>query len=202
MNKINQVFRRIQTTNSSTTNVPFLTLLMLISLFLFQACDDDPEIPNEEEVITSMTYTLTPIDGGTPVILSFQDLDGDGGDAPIITGGTLAINTTYTGTLQLLNETTSPAESINEEILAEAEEHQFFFQSTVNGLNITYNDTDVDGLPLGLETNLSTTEANNGTLNIILRHEPNKSADNVSSGDVTNAGGETDIEVTFDVNVE
>ncbi|HBK71516.1 MAG TPA: type 1 periplasmic binding fold superfamily protein, partial [Flavobacteriaceae bacterium] len=36
----------------------------------------------------------------------------------------------------------------------------------------------------------------------ILRHEPNKSASGVSDGDITNAGGETDIEVIFNITVQ
>ena len=35
------------------------------------------------------------------------------------------------------------------------------------------------------------------TMTVILRHEPNKAGAGVSDGDITNAGGETDIEVTF-----
>ena len=42
--------------------------------------------------------------GAVPVVLSFTDLDGDGGNAPVINGGTLQANTTYTGTIDLLNE--------------------------------------------------------------------------------------------------
>lgn len=30
-------------------------------------------IPNEEELITTLTFTLTPVDGGSPIILIFQD---------------------------------------------------------------------------------------------------------------------------------
>ena len=43
---------------------------------------------------------------------------------------------------------------------------------------------------------LSTGEASSGTLTLTLRHEPNKP----NSG-LADAGGETDIEVTFDVAV-
>jgi hypothetical protein len=35
-----------------------------------------------------------------------------------------------------------------------------------------------------------------------LRHEPNKDALNVASGEITNAGGETDIEVSFPVTIK
>lgn len=172
-------------------------------LTAFFACEkDEPEIPNEEELITTVTYTLTPDGGGTPVVLSFQDLDGDGGNAPVITGGTLAANATYTGSLELLNEEESPAEDITEEIEEEDAEHQFFFSTTVSGLTISYNDVDGDGNPVGLATTLATADAGSGSITIILRHEPDKSASGVANGVIDNAGGETDIEVTFDVEVK
>ncbi|MFT5168052.1 MAG: hypothetical protein ACI8P3_003291 [Saprospiraceae bacterium] len=180
----------------------FIALVFTTSLF-FTACEkDDPEIPNEEELITTLKYNLTPTGGGTSITLSFQDLDGDGGDNPAITGGNLAANQTYTGTLELLNDSKTPAESITEEIEEEKEEHQFFFQSNVSNLTIAYSDQDANGNPVGLTSILTTGAAESGTITILLRHEPNKSASGVSDGDITNAGGETDIEVTFPVNVQ
>ena len=53
--------------------IPLLSLFMALS-----SCEKDPQIPNEEELITTVTYTLTPVSGGDPVIFSFRDLDGDG----------------------------------------------------------------------------------------------------------------------------
>lgn len=177
-------------------------MVLLIFIFSFSACVNDPTIPHEEELITTLKYTLTADSSGIPIILTFQDLDGDGGNDPTIVGGTLAANTTYTASIELLNEIEQPAESISEEVEEEAEEHQFFFQSTVDGLSIDYADQDADGNPIGLASTLTTTNAGTGTITIILRHEPNKTGDNVADGDITNAGGETDIEVTFDVDVQ
>jgi len=37
---------------------------------------------------------------------------------------------------------------------------------------------------------------------ITLRHEPAKDATGVSDGDITNAGGETDISVNFPVEIQ
>ena len=55
-----------------------VTTLFAISL-LFITCDkNDPVIPVEPELITTVHYTLTPTGGGTSITLSFQDLDGDG----------------------------------------------------------------------------------------------------------------------------
>jgi len=181
-------------------------LSLLITLFstilIFTACKKDPEEVVDEEVITTLRYTLTPDSGGTPVVLSFQDLDGDGGDAPIVMGGTLAANETYSGVMVLLNESESPAEDVTEEIEEDDDHHQFFFQSTLGGLSVSYDDEDGDGNPLGLKTNLSTGSAGSGQLTVTLRHEPNKSASGVADGNIENAGGETDIEVEFDIDVQ
>lgn len=176
---------------------------ILLCIVVISSCTKEPTvIPNEEEVITTLNYTLTPVGGGTAVTMTFQDLDGDGGADPVITGGTLTANTTYDGTMELLNETESPAEDITAEIEEEDAEHQFFFTTTVTGLDVSYADLDDDGNPVGLETEVQTDAAGMGTITVILRHEPNKSGTGVAGGDITNAGGETDIEVTFDVDVQ
>lgn len=179
----------------------FILNILFGVLFLNSCKDDDPVEENDEEVITTLTYTLTPTTGDA-VTLSFSDLDGDGGNDPVITGGTLQANMTYTGALDLKNESETPAESITEEIEEEDLEHQFFF--TVAGANLTvaYGDQDANGNPLGLATTLTTGDASTGTLQVVLRHEPDKSATGVSTGDITNAGGETDIEVTFDITIQ
>ena len=185
----------------NSKSILFLTLISC--LFIFNSCKDDDPIPvNGEEVITTLNYILTPTTGDV-VTLSFLDLDGDGGNAPTISGGTLQANMTYTGVLDLKNESEDPGEDISAEVKEEDEDHQFFF--SVDGdlkLNVAYDDVDADGKPVGLETTLTTLEASTGTLTIVLRHEPNKSADGVADGTITNAGGETDIEVSFAMVIE
>jgi len=185
-------------------NFKLLTLstLVITSLFACKKEKEDPVIPNEEEVITTFTYTLTPVGGGDAVVLKFKDLDGDGGNAPVITVDTLRTNTNYDGALTLLNETESPAEDITEEVKEEDKEHQFFFVSNTTDVNVSYDDQDADGNPVGLKSKVTTMAAANGTLKVTLRHEPNKSGSGVSQGDITNAGGETDIEVTFPIFVK
>lgn len=183
----------------------FFFVLLLGSLVFFSGCDDDeqPMPPNEEELITTLIYTLTPSTGGAPVVFTFRDLDGDGGNAPVITNGTLQSGVTYTGAVSVLNESETPTEDVTEEIEEEDDEHQFFF-AFGSGLNLTiaYNDADSDGNPLGLATTAVAGAASSGNLTITLRHEPNKTAAGVRDGDITNAGGETDIEVTFVVTIQ
>ena len=180
----------------------FILNLLFSILFLNSCKDDDPILENDEEIITTLTYTLTPTSGDV-VTLSFSDLDGNGGNAPMITGGTLQANMNYTGVLDLKNDSASPAESITAEIEAEKEDHQFFF-STNGGVDlaVSYIDQDANGNPLGLATTLNAGAISSGTLTVVLRHQPDKTASGVATGDITNAGGETDIEVTFDIEIQ
>lgn len=180
-----------------------LSIMLVMTFLTITSCTvDEPVMPNEEEIITTLRYVLTPTGGGDAVVFEFQDLDGDGGNQPIFSEGTLAANTTYTGSVELLNEAVSPVEDITVEIKAEAEEHQFFYETTAANLTIGYNDSDANNQPVGLETAVNTGAATTGTIKITLRHEPIKSAANVATGDIANAGGETDIEVTFNVTIQ
>lgn len=167
----------------------------------FAACDKDEHNHNESELITTITYSLNS-SGGTPVELIFKDLDGDGGNAPSITTGRLRANTTYTATLSLSNESVNPTQDITAEIQSEKSAHQFFYQLGSLNATVAYVDRDENGKPLGLTTTFTTGAISNGTLKITLRHQPNKSAANVATGDITNAGGETDVEVSFPIMIE
>ena len=170
--------------------------------------DDEPGDVNEEELITTLSYILVAdTTGGKPeheAAFVFRDLDGDGATAPIIISDTLLKNRKYIGALVLLNESVSPAENITTEIFEEKENHQFFYQKT--GINASFSyfplEVDANGKPVGITTDVNTNGASTGSLTITLRHEPNKSAANVSEGDIVNAGGATDIEVTFPVVIE
>lgn len=172
--------------------IPFLLLSSM-------SCDKDPEIPNPEELITTMIYTLTPVGGGSPAIFSFRDPDGDGGASPVITLDTLTTGVTYSGEIRLLNESVTPVVDITPELEDESEDHQFFY--TINGLHasVEYDDQDPSGYPIGLSTTFTAAGPGQGTIVITLIHLPDKAASGVSDGILQNAGGETDIEVTFTV---
>lgn len=185
----------------NTSKYNFLSFIIL-GLLIISSCTKDPVIPIEEEVITTLIFTLTPDSGGEDVVLTFQDLDGDGGNEPIIMGGSLTANTTYQSNIELLNESVVPTENIATEVIELALEHQLFFNTSINGISIDYTDFDTSGNPLGLKPRITTTDIGSGTLTVTLRHQPEKNASGVSEGDITNAGGETDIEVEFDIIVE
>lgn len=177
-----------------------LATFALLAFTLFSCSKDDNPPVNEEEVITTIKVTL--VDGGTTITLQSQDLDGDGPDAPVVTvSGNLDPSTTYLGSVEFLNELESPAEDITAEVEEEGVDHQLFFDLTNSLGTITYDDVDDNGDPIGLEFTLVTGNAGTGTLTLTLRHEPNKDASGVSSGDITNAGGSTDAEVSFPITV-
>ncbi|SNR76250.1 hypothetical protein [Hymenobacter mucosus] len=174
-------------------------LALLASSALFTACKDDNDDPtpdDDNEQITTVTYTLTPQGGGTPLSIQYRDPDGDGGVAGTITPATLVLapNTTYTGSLALLDETKTPAENTSAEILEEGDEHLFVFSPTGVNLTITATDKDKNNLPIGLSSTAVTGAANatgtTGSLKITLRHQP-------ETKDGTATPGSTDAEVTF-----
>ncbi|WP_396140119.1 type 1 periplasmic binding fold superfamily protein [Flavobacterium sp.] len=177
--------------------------LFLAALVSLTACSDDDNPPVvEEEVITTVIVTLTAA-GQQDVILTYTDLDGeDGPEEPdtVVTGNFVS-NTTYNGSIEILNETEDPVEDITEEIAQKDLEHQFFYQVPNSLGSFSYVDFDSNGKPLGLEFDYLTGNAGTGSLTITLRHLLNKNADGVSAGNIANAGGSTDIEVTFPITV-
>lgn len=179
-----------------------ISLILALPLVLFSCSNDDdtPEPVNEEEIITTVTLTLTPDGGGTAVTLISRDLDGDGPDDPVVSvSGNLAAETNYTGAVLFLNETENPAEDITEEVNEEADEHQVFYV-TSGGLNLSfsYANFDGNGNPLGTVVTAQTGAASTGSLNVVLRHEPKKPND----GSLADAGGETDVTVNFPITIE
>ena len=191
---------------NSITNFKFKTMktsafYALLSIAMLGCSDDDaPEVVNEEELITTVILTLTTEDGEV-VELKSTDLDG-GGDIEYEIIGDFSPNTIYDGSVAFLDESGEEVEDITLEVIEEADEHQVFYEIQ-EGLNIDimYNDDQQDsqGNPIGVQIILTTGAASTGILKVTLKHEPNKSAEGVSDGDITNAGGETDITTDFDV---
>ncbi|MFN3875258.1 MAG: type 1 periplasmic binding fold superfamily protein [Flavobacteriales bacterium] len=192
-----------------TNNTFHLAPAVLLAAALLSACrdkekprPDNPPAPNEEELITTLELHFHQMGGGEHKHFVWRDLDGDGGDPPMIMADTLTTGLTYHVSMEVLNEGATPVDSITAEILAEGDEHQFFFQVAGANVTVAYDDADANGDPIGLASTWTVGAASSGTVTVILRHQPNKGAPGVSGGDITNAGGETDIEVTFPLVVQ
>lgn len=177
-----------------------MKLIAFLALALFAvSCDKEDDVdPNEEELITTLKVTLTTLGSTTPIVATFKDVDGPGGQAPVKFDSIIIdANKTYSASLQFLNESVSPAEDITAEVNAEADDHQVYYEPTVAGLTVTNLNNDTKGLPLGVTSTWNTLAAGKGTVKITLKHKPGAKAasDPVSKG-------ETDVEVGFGVRVK
>ena len=177
----------------------------------FASCEsDDPEPENDGEVITDVILNFQELDGsGSPIglITSFKASDPEGievGATPIIQPVTLTKGKTYRMTIEVLNSIDN--EDITEEILEESDKHQFFFLGsgfTSSILTITYDDP--SGELIGLQNILTVSVSpgtNNTQMQVVLRHDLNKDFPGATNPNFTNfvqAGGETDLDITFPV---
>lgn len=177
--------------------------MFLTAIIITTSCESEtPEAVNEDELITTV---VTILESGTNTIrLESKDLDGDGPNPPVVSvSGPLNTNTVYTGSVSFLNELESPAEDITIEVFEEGGEHQVFYQAPSNFGSFEYDDVDENEKPIGLEFTFTTGSiATSGNLIVTLRHEPNKSASGVSGGSITNAGGSTDAEVSYPIEIK
>jgi hypothetical protein len=203
--------------NSIMNTIKLLSIVLLLTtVTILSSCDDDDEPKKEDvpELITKATLTFTPVIGGSAVVATASDPDGDGVqdiqvDGPI----NLTANSSYVLTIELINELAQPSSAeynITEEVEEEGDEHMFFFawtnnvfsEPTGNGNkdnrsdNVNYNDEDANGLPLGLETFWTTSSASTGKFNVMLKHQPGlKTATSAATV------GETDLDIEFTINI-
>ena len=190
--------------------------LVFASLFFLSGCDDDDPVKEDvPELITKATLTFIPSGGGSAVVVTATDPDGEGiqdlqVDGPI----NLEAAKSYSLSIALINGLAQPSDlqyNITDEVEEEGDEHMFFFSWTNNVFSnptgngnidnradeINYEDVDDNGQPLGLTTSWTTAGTSSGNFRVILKHQPElKSATSDSNT------GETDLDVTFTVNVQ
>lgn len=190
---------------------------LVLVMALWAGCSkDDPKKEDTPELITTAALIFTPTGGGSAVVVSATDPDGEGVQDIAVDGPIdLAANTQYVLTIDLVNALVpddQPGHSVTDEVVEEGQEHMFFFgwsgsvfQTPTGDGNIDnradevdYIDLDAGGLPLGILTTwTSASAAGSGTFRVILKHQPgSKTATSGSSV------GETDLDLTFTINVQ
>ena len=174
-----------------------LFLAVSVGVILASCKNDDdaaPEVINEEETITTVKLTVT--ESGTTTSQEYTWKDGSGEDI------TLEANKTYNASIEFLDESNpSDVEDITEEVIEEKDEHFVFFQTTAGGVTISSASDDIkdsDQTGINIKTDWATTDAGKGTIKAILILEPTTKTGN-SRADF---GGETDIEVDFNVTIQ
>ncbi|WP_297336094.1 hypothetical protein [Algoriphagus sp.] len=182
-----------------------------ISLFAFASCEsEDPVIENDGEVITDVNLNFTELDAsgnevGTPLTFNASDAEGiEVGNALTTDDIELEAGKTYRLDIEVLNSIEN--EDITEEILEEGDEHQFYFLGSAfegSSAPLTYAYDDESGELIGVSgivTVSSSPGFNNAQFRVVLRHDLNKDfpgATNPSFSNFTEAGGESDLDVTF-----
>ena len=176
----------------------FIAIAVAVLTLSLNGCkkDDLPDV-DEEELITTIRLTFTNSTNSADVkTITWKDLDGAGGNSPVIDALSLKTGSTYNVVVDaILNETENPAEDIKEEVVAENDEHLFVYKAS--GANLTFSnfDKDKNNLAVGLTATATTGAASTGTFTIILRHQP----DGAKNG--TETPGSTDLEAVFQTTV-
>lgn len=206
---------------TSVKSLRFLSAALALAFAGFlSGCDDsDPVKEDTPELITKTTLTFTPDDGSSAIVVTATDPDGEGVQDITVDGPiNLAANKTYILTIALINELAEPSDpeyDITSEVEEEGQEHQFFFSWTNdvfsnpagNGnvdnrddaVNYTggSNSRDVNNRPLGLTTTwTSAASTASGSFRVLLKHQPDLKSDTSDSNT-----GETDLDITFTINV-
>lgn len=180
----------------------YLTLALAGSLLAFTSCDNHDDEPHDDEgeLITTVTLTMTPQGGGTPITATYRDIDGPGGQAPVMTPANVVLQagTVYNTTITLLDES-HDAEDLTAEIREKGAEHEFFFvPSPAELVTVTKTDRDSNNRQVGLESTIATGTAQAGTLRVVLKHQPGGLKTDNSNINT----GETDVDVTYNITLQ
>jgi len=190
-------------------------VIALPVLLLSFGCEvEDPVREDVPELITKVTLTFSPA-VGDPVVVTATDPDGEGVQDVQVDGAiNLEATKLYSLSLTLANGLVKPSDpeyDVTEEVAAEGDEHIFFFSWTNDVFSdpsgngnidnraddVNYQDEDINGLPLGLETIWTAGAASSGEFRVVLKHQPDLKSATSESGI-----GETDLDLTFTVKIE
>jgi hypothetical protein len=184
--------------------------LVALLAFGFASCEsEDPEKENEGEVITDVTLNFQELNASNALVgsvFTFKASDPQGievGKTPTVQSISLTKGKKYQMTIEVTNSIEN--EDITKEILEEAAAHQFFFLGPVFDSKIfSIQYADGDGIGLGLKnivTVSSSTGTNNSSMRVVLRHDLDKkvSGTNPNFSNFVQAGGETDLDLTFPI---
>ena len=177
-------------------------LLLAAGLIIaFSACKKDektvsPPVPGNEFLTTVQLVVTNNADATDTKTVAVKQLPGAAIDYSKATL-TLKKNAVYTVAVKFLDETTTPAGNVTDDIYDRRNYHLICFTIS-GGANLTVTrtdkDTNIPPLEIGLQDNFTTGAASTGSLNVQLRHQPN--AKNGSCDP-----GSSDADVDFPVTI-
>jgi hypothetical protein len=146
-------------------------LIVLLSIAASCKKESQPAEENDNELITTIELEFTERETDSVTTFRWDDPDGAGGDVPEVDSILLEENKVYDVKVTLWNKAVTPAENITDEVKGESENHRFYYEvSAGSGITVGGLDNDINGLPLGVASEWTTTAAGSGTLTLVLRH--------------------------------
>jgi hypothetical protein len=186
-------------------------------LFFIFACSDvehKDDDDHENEVITTVELSFS-ADSGDSFSIRWSDIEQSGSPTvePLTLTYTEGEDQLYDVSVSFFNGLEDPEEDLTEEIADEGSEHQVFFLGTaLDGLmSHSYSDEDENGLPIGLENQMSVLGTGEGELMLVLRHMPSEDgtaikveglAELVFDEGFGGIGGDNDVQISFPVTIE
>lgn len=168
---------------------------LLASTILLAACNKNSSNPAEDTDHSAVTTAILQFKQGGVVKFEygFDDPDGIGGNAPTrFDKIVLDKGQTYTVDLVLQNKTGGSTKDMTASIRSAGKYHEFFYLPQGFSINITKEDKDELGYPLGMQTTWVTPSSPaNGTLRFTLQHLLIKKAVNLPTD------GHSDIAIDF-----
>jgi hypothetical protein len=159
----------------------FTTITMSLMLLACEKAPKPDSAPkNEAELITTVVLHFKDSLMSTQTF-RWSDLDGPGGQDPLIDTIKLQALKAYDLSLDFLDESKTPTDTITYEIKAEGTNHLIYFESVMSQLFIQTKDKDANGLALGY-----------GLVRIVLKHQVG-----IKNGDPNL--GETDTDIMLPV---
>jgi hypothetical protein len=166
----------------------YFLLAASVALLGIQSCkkdDHDDHDHDENELITTVKISLTPASG--PVVSAkWKDLTPNEPSGQMVDTLKLDSGMVYTGKVELLDETKTPAVDISAEVKKEANEHLFVYKQVVETpkiVEVVITDKDSKNLPVGLEFTFTAINKGTGKLNVVLKHQPGEKNGTPGPGD-------------------
>lgn len=176
----------------------FAAVIISLSAFLYSCKPEEHNHGDEHDAIVKVQLVFTDSATNTAAgTFTWSDPDGIGGNNPTQID-TIQLNASKVYTVALmvyaLHDGTHE-ENITADILAEKNDHLFVYKNITGNLSVVVTDKDDNNLPIGIESKWVTGTFSSGSVNVLLRHQPG-----VKDGSET--PGDTDVDVTFPVNIQ
>jgi hypothetical protein len=175
-----------------------LVFTFFISLFLTACTKEEPHHNHDNEEYDNVSIAFVALDaqGVATSDTTFVSLDAHGNASPNLT--TVAANKSY----KMLITLSAAGVSVNEEIIADADDHQFFFFASPESAVSDYEYLDSK---IGLEGKITFAAAQAFDLQILLRHGLDKNhsgAASFNSSTYQSAGGSNDLNMLIHLKSE